>query len=362
VGLHHAIAKDHQDDMTALTVDVLGTAVAIAAPAPLLTELRMVLADLEPAPSADRELTLAPTNRGFDLHDDGRTIRRGVDPDIAAATVVWRLNAIAGESATHVLLHGACVVDPLGGAVLLPGGTGAGKSTLTAACVTAGLTYLSDELAAIDGGAGTITPYTKPLALDGERLVPASSLGPVASMPVAPAALVFPRYDPGARLDEVRLDSAWALLALAAHATNLRLLGGPALAWLAGLALACPARQLTHGDANEAVAAVERAAAGPGRRVEPAEVLDPITEDTTTVAMGDALAVLHEPSGKIHVLNRAAAAVWRRAACALDGSNISSLLDAVVDAADGEHPDRSATAATVDRLLRSGLLVAPAAT
>jgi hypothetical protein len=351
--------------VSTLTVDVLGTAVAIAVPAPLRAGVRAALADLGPATGADRELDLGPGRRGFDLRDDGRIVWRGADPGTAVATVVWRLNAIAAESTAHVLLHAACVARRSGHGVLLVGGPGAGKSTLTAACVGAGFAYLTDELAAVDQRRGLVVPYAKPLVLDGERLVPASSLGSVATEPTAPVALVFPRYDRGASVTEVQLDQGWAFLALAAHATNLPALRGPALTWLAGLALACPAVQLTHGDAGAVVAAIERVADGPVRRVEPAEVLPSITDDTTTVALGDSLAVLHEPSGRVHLLNASAAAVWRSAVDArVDGHDISSLVDAVLDgldAADGQVSRRATAHATVDRLVRSGLIAAPTA-
>jgi hypothetical protein len=365
VGVHRTVGEDDENDMSTLTVDVLGTAVAIAAPSPSRTELRAALADLEPATGADRGLALTPGNRGLDLRDDGRIVRRGVDPGIAVATIVWRLNTIAAESRAHVLLHAACVAPRSGAGVLLVGGPGAGKSTLAAACLAAGVGYLTDELAAVDRRSGLVVPYAKPLVLDGDLLVPASWLGSVAPEPAAPAALVFPRYDRGASLTKVPLDHDWALLALAAHATNLLALRSSALAWLAGLALACPALQLTYGDAGVVVAAVEREADGRRRRVEPAEALPSITDDTTTVALGDSLADLHEPSGRVNLLNASAAAVWRGALGAgVDGHDISSLADAVLegpDAADGQVPRRATALATVDRLVRSGLIAAPAA-
>jgi hypothetical protein len=330
--------------MSTVVVDVLGTAVGVAAPAPVLAQLRESLADLEPAARADRELALAPREDGLDLLDGGQVIRRGVDPDLGVATVVWRLNAIARESTVHVLLHGACVAGPRAGGVLLIGGSGVGKSTLAAACVDAGLAYLSDEVVAIDARTGLVAPYAKPLSLDGERLVPASALGCVASTAVAPVALVFPRYRPGADTSVVRLDPAWAFAALASHATNLAVLRRTAVARLAGLALACSAFQLTHADAGQAALIVAREAERAGTPVEPAPALEAITADTTTVAVGDSLAVLHEPSGKVHVLSPAAAEVWRRAAA---------------DRSDGGSRDGSTVAETIDHLTRYGLLAAP---
>jgi hypothetical protein len=350
--------------MRALAVDVLGTAVAIDVPTGVRAELRAALGDLEPVSGVDRELALVPGEQGFDLRENGRIVRIGVDPTIGVATLVWRLNAIAAESSSHLLLHAACVTEPAGGGVLLVGGPGAGKSTLAAALVSAGMAYLTDELAGIDLQAGAVAPYPKPLVLDDDRLVPASSLGKVAAGPTAPVALVFPRYQRGAGLTDVPLDPNWALLALAAHAPNLRALGGAALPWLAGLALACPARQVTHGDAADAVAVIRRAAGRPARRVKPAEVLPPVTPDTATVALGDSLAVLHEPSGRVHLLNSGAAALWRLAAGACTTCrDMSSLVDAVLDethTADGGRPDRGTALTTIDRLVRSGLVAAPA--
>jgi hypothetical protein len=335
--------------VNALAVDVLGTVVTVAAPAPVLAELRVSLRDLcTSGGTADRHLTLSPTGRGFDLRDDGRVVAQGVDPSVASATVAWRLNAIAGESTAHVLLHAGCVAGARGGAVLLIGASGAGKSTLTAACVAAGLRYHTDELAAVDLVSGRLAPYPKPLRLEGGRLVPGSSLGAVADGTVTPAALVFVRYEPGATLTETTLDGGWALLALVAHATNLWALGGPALAWLAGLALTYRARQLTYGDTGAAVAAVQRAAAGPGRPVVPAQILPPIAAHTTTVAVDDGLAVLQETTGKVHLLNSTAADVWRRA------SGVSTASTAATD--------RAMAAATVDRLMSAGLLAGAART
>jgi hypothetical protein len=217
---------------------------------------------------------------------------------------------------------------------------------------------VSDEIVALDRGTGTVAPYPKPLGLEGERLVPASSLGRVAGRPVTPNAIVFPRYEAGAEVSDVPLDPGWSLVALAAHATNVAALGRTALTWLAGLALACPARLLTYGDAPRLVAVIERAADAPGRPAEPAEVLPPVTDDTTTVALGNSLAVLHEPSGKVHLLNAGASAMWCRAA-ALEACDRSSLMEAVLGADDCDRPGRSTAAATIDRLVRSGLLPAP---
>jgi hypothetical protein len=341
--------------MSPLTVEVLGTAVGIAVPVPIRAELRRDLSDLQPAAQPDRELTLTPSDRGLDLWDAGQLVRAGVDPDVAVATIVWRLNVIAAASREYVVLHGAAVAGPRGAGVLLVGGSGAGKSTLAGACVDAGLAYLSDELAAIDPRTGLLAPYAKPIGLGGERLVPASALGTVAAR-ATPSALVFPHFQPGSDTRMVQLDHCWALAALAAHATNLAALRGTALAWLAGLALACPAYQLAHGDARGAVAMIQQLASDRARPLEPAAVTDPVTTATTAVALGESLAVLHEPSGRVHILNTGAAAVWREAVGAAGRCTMSSRVAADVDTSNGDGREWPAAAATADHLVRLDLL------
>jgi hypothetical protein len=66
--------------------------------------------------------------------------------------------------------------------------------------------------------------------------------------------------------------------------------------------------------------------------------------------------VLHEPSGRVHVLNAGAAGVWRRTVAAPSRIDTSSLVDDELGTLSGGGAGRSATAATVDQLVRAGLL------
>ena len=339
---------------TGIDVDVLGAAVTVQAPATMLDELRVALADLSPGRGTPRLVTLAESDDGFELVDDGRLVRSAIPAVVAVETVVWHLNAIATGTRDLLLLHAGCVAGEGDGAVLLPGGSGAGKSTLTAACLAAGLRYLTDELAAIDPHDGTVVPYPKPLEVEGE-LVPASTIAAVGVGHAAvPGAIVFPRFEPGAEVREVPLDVGWTLLALAAHAPNLAAMGAPGLAWLAGLALACPASQVTYGDAHLAVPIVRRLARRQIAALVPAEVLPPVTDTTTAVAVGPDLAVLHHPTAKVHLLNPSAAFVWR---CSAGTDDADAAVAATLEQADGPDLDRATVLATVDHLVRSGLLL-----
>jgi hypothetical protein len=338
-------------------VDVLGTPVALHAPDPVAAELRRHLVDLPRAADAQRRVVLERGPGGaLRLLDSGAVVQEDVAESVAAATIVWRLNAIASETSDHLLVHAGCVGGADGapdgaGAVLLPGRSGTGKSTLTAACVRAGLAYLSDELAALDLDRGLVVPWAKPLGLDGEQLVAASRLrrdAVGAARP--PAGIVFPRYQPGAATETTRLDPAWAFTALAAHSPNLATLGGRALPWLAALATTTPAWQITYAESDDAVPAVREAATAPGRPLTPIEPIGPITAGSTTVPVGDRLAVFDQD--RLHLLDPAASVVW---ACVPDAAGRSDLVDVVVARATPAAA-RDQVRATVAHLARCRLL------
>lgn len=332
---------------------MVGTAVALRAPEPILTELREVLTDLEPGADPRRLLSLeAEPNGHFRLLDTGTVVRHGIAPSVAAATVVWRLNAIAVGAPRRLLIHAGCVTDAR--AVLLPGRSGAGKSTLVARCVTAGLSYLSDEYAVLDLKTGSIVPYAKPIALDGERLVAASHLRPGSlGSSGPPGAIVFPRYEAGAPTTVTELDPGRTLIALTAHTTNLATIGGTALPWLVGIATSCPGWQITYGDATEAVAHICEVARAPAGLPQPAEVIGPITPTTTTVILGDEVAVFDSHTGKVHLLNPGAAFVWMCVPDARDGSHVAEVASARAPVGSLDPLDISAT---VEHLVHTGLL------
>jgi hypothetical protein len=110
-----------------------------------------------------------------------------------------------------------------GRAVVLPGFTHTGKTTLTRALVDAGAVYYSDEFAVIDAR-GLVHPYPKPLSIrdpDGSGRTTetaAASLGGQTGREPAPLGLIaITEYRPGATLEPVPLSSAAAMLALLGH-------------------------------------------------------------------------------------------------------------------------------------------------
>jgi hypothetical protein len=127
----------------------------------------------------------------------------------------------------HVFVH-AGVVAHRGRALLLPGRSLAGKTTLVTALVRQGATYLSDEFAVLDAE-GTVHPYLKPLSL---RIKPGSlaqwdapveRFGGVAADRAFPAAIIaITRYERGAEWRPVRRSPANGALELLSNAVPAR--------------------------------------------------------------------------------------------------------------------------------------------
>jgi hypothetical protein len=117
-----------------------------------------------------------------------RAILRRAPAGLAIAQVVWEVNrGVVEEARSRLLLH-AAAAERRGNVVLLAGPEGSGKSTLVAALVCSGLRYVTDETVAVELPAGTIAPYRKPIAVDGDSLSSLRSL-----FPAVPAALDFGR-------------------------------------------------------------------------------------------------------------------------------------------------------------------------
>jgi hypothetical protein len=71
---------------------------------------------------------------------------------------------LAAQSRTGLILHAAALARQ-GRGLLLPGATGAGKSTLTAWLVGQGFDYLTDELVFVPWQSGVIQAFTRPINL-----------------------------------------------------------------------------------------------------------------------------------------------------------------------------------------------------
>ena len=155
---------------------------------------------------------------------------------------VWRdhcdLEEVFDALEAHVQLHvaeaaprrrfvHAGVVGWRGEAILIPGRSHSGKSTLVAALVAAGATYYSDEYAVLDER-GRVHPYPKPLSLraaPGGRAIrhPVETLSRSAgSRPLPIGLMVVSHYKAGARWRPRRLSPGHGVLALLANTVSAR--------------------------------------------------------------------------------------------------------------------------------------------
>jgi len=216
----------------------------------------------------------------FQIERDGQGVwtvgsgarRYYTGPDAGDAAVALQdvtSEALAAACRNGLVLHAAAVVKGQL-AVVLPGNTGAGKTTLTAHLVRRGFRYLTDELTYLPFGSSLVTGFPRPLGLkvsgrslvETERwdVVPGSSttlvLPEAASHAGAPAtglsAIVFPRFESGAQVSALPLTAAATAMRLMGTLLNARNLDGHGFAEVTAAARRTCGFELTFGDAREA--------------------------------------------------------------------------------------------------------------
>lgn len=120
-----------------------------------------------------------------------------------------------------VFVH-AGVVGWRGGAIVLPGQSFTGKSTLVEALVRAGADYYSDEYAVLDAK-GRVRPYARPLSLrtdaeGGVRVVrPQDFGGRTGKKPLPVEHVILTRFRPGAQWRPRKCSTGQAIMALLGH-------------------------------------------------------------------------------------------------------------------------------------------------
>jgi hypothetical protein len=191
-----------------VAVEAFGVTVAVTADSEHLAAVSDFL------PPCAREVRHPPERGSFALVKDAdgallnivcdeRTIAGPFDLRLALGILDAELRMyIALHAPNYVFVH-AGVVGVEGRAIVLPGMSFAGKTTLVAALMQAGAEYWSDEYAVLDGD-GLVHPYPKPLSvrIDDTRVTeerPAESLGGrVGDRPLPVALIAFTSYRSGA--------------------------------------------------------------------------------------------------------------------------------------------------------------------
>ena len=188
---------------------------------------------------------------------------RSLDLDQVCETLESELRFSVAVGATRKVFVHAGVVGWRGRAIVLPGRSCAGKTTLVAELLRAGATYYSDEFAVLDGR-GRVFPFPTPLSIrerggSGVARCTAQDLGSVPGVEPLPIGLVaFSEYRRGARWRPVRLTPGKALLAFLAHTAQTRFRTEASLAALRRVVVQAPLLKGVRGEAEEMAAPLLR--------------------------------------------------------------------------------------------------------
>lgn len=203
----------------------------------------------------------------------------------ASALLEWGLNWCVAQHVNRYILVHAGVVAQGDRAILMPGDSGVGKSTLTAALVFSGWRLLSDELALIDRETGLIHPIPRPISLKNASITKIANLfsevhigaqveethkGTLALIrppresvaqamtPARVAALFFPRYVAGSPATIEPRSRADAFNSIHESSFNYGLAGRPDFNVVADMIEAARAFEIRYDNLTEAVGAVNR--------------------------------------------------------------------------------------------------------
>ena len=155
------------------TYEILGTRVRVRSQEPSISrELDRLLGrfqiegDLPVRPS--RTLSVTESEPGAQarlwLYRDCRRIAGAGEPAVVVSQLLAEANRLAVEGYRSFAIHSG-VVAKGERVVAFPAQTGGGKSTLTAACVLDGFSYVSDEALCVDLETAEVMPYPRPLGL-----------------------------------------------------------------------------------------------------------------------------------------------------------------------------------------------------
>ena len=145
-------------------------------------------------------------------------VTKGIDFDFAVMLLEGQLRIYVGLNAPNRIFVHAGVVAYNGQAIVLPGRSFAGKTSLVVALLRAGATYYSDEFAVIDE-TGLVHPFAKPLSVrDHEQIQNDHQIehfgATTGDGPLKIGAVVFTEYRAGSVWTPQQLSPGRGLLAM----------------------------------------------------------------------------------------------------------------------------------------------------
>lgn len=170
-----------------------------------------------------------PNMRRFNLlYAGGVLAARSLDPELVLHNFESDVQIYVGILARRRIFVHAGVVEWKGQAILIPGRSMSGKTTLTAELVRAGATYYSDEYAVLDEQ-GRVHPYPRRLGMRSpgvaeQTKVPAEELGgKVGVKPMPVGMIVVSQYKEGARWRPRRISTGQGALEVLANTVPARI-------------------------------------------------------------------------------------------------------------------------------------------
>ena len=160
------------------------------------------------------------------LYENARLIQRGAQSTDLHEAFENAVNLHVSQRARpHVFVH-AGVVAWKGVAIVIPGPSQSGKSTLVSAFLRAGATYLSDEFAVFDTK-GKVHPYPRPLSLrsgtgNKTRLIPECFGAETSKCPLVVGMVIATHYRQSSRWKPRVLSRGQAMLTLLANGMSTR--------------------------------------------------------------------------------------------------------------------------------------------
>jgi hypothetical protein len=211
----------------------------------------------------DRSYALTrDSDRGLSALDvDGQRLAEGYDLERIGDLFEADLQLYVAEMAPHHVFVHAGAVGWRGEAIIVPGRSQSGKTTLVAELVRAGATYYSDEYAVLDAG-GRVHPYPEALSIrraypERPLRYPVEALGGRRGTNPLPVGLVLiTEYEPGAVWEPRFLSAGRGALALLANTVSARRQPVAALAALREVVVHSTVLEGVRGDARATVGSI----------------------------------------------------------------------------------------------------------
>jgi hypothetical protein len=181
--------------------------------------------DAQPCPASKAEISLSVLGRPggpYDFLIDDSPATQEIDLDFALTMLEAQLRIHVGLRAPNRIFVHAGVVAHEGRAIVIPGRSFAGKTSLVLALVRAGAVYYSDEFAVLDEQ-GLVHPFAKLVSVRDQDEIQSDHeierFGGIAGdVPLEVSAVVFTQYRPGTAWNPTELSPGRGALGLFANA------------------------------------------------------------------------------------------------------------------------------------------------